>query len=93
MKFQVNIQTDQVQVNESITGENESDIWKQARKELERRAPFLVRAAIKLMSDQSLWSRITGYINEKHNLHEPVPNTAEEFMALGIRTGYITRLD
>ncbi|GEM46869.1 hypothetical protein [Deinococcus cellulosilyticus] len=93
MKFHVNIQTRQVVVNETIEGENEEQIWRQARKEIEQRSPFLVRSAIKLMGDRSIWERITEYVNEKNGLQEPVPTNAREFIEMGVRSGYITRLE
>lgn len=93
MKFQVNIDTEQVVVHETISGENEEAIWKQARKEIEHRAPFLARTVIRMMSDQALWSRVTHHINEGAAEPEPVPTNAKQFIELGIRKGFVTRLD
>lgn len=93
MKFHVNIQTQQVVVNETIEGENEDQIWQKARREMEKRSPFLVRTALKLMGDRTIWEKITEYINEKQNLEEPVPDNARQFIELGVRTGYITRVE
>lgn len=93
MKVRVHIQTDSITLDETLSGVNEEDIWQQARKEMERRAPFLARAALRLMDDAALWARITRHINRTQQRSEPVPTDAKSFLELGIRAGMVTRLE
>lgn len=93
MKVRIQVKVDRVQVDEVVEGSSEADIARKMRREVEARAPFLVRLAIRAMDDRSLWRRVVEMHNRKFGVQEPFPDTAAEFIAFGERNGYVTRLE
>jgi hypothetical protein len=92
MKVRVKIDIGSVRVDQTVEGATAEDIVRTLRKELEARAPFLVRPVIRAMDDRALWRKIVELHNSKFHATEPVPQSAEEFLQFGERTGYVTRL-
>ena len=93
MKLRVQANVKGIQVDEVLEGVSEEEVARRFREEVESRAPFLVKIALKGMDDRTLWRRIVEWHNGQAGATEPVPGTAAEFLAFAQRAGYAAPVD
>jgi hypothetical protein len=93
MKVRVTVDVQSVHVDEVIEGASGEEVVRRLRRELEARASWLVRMALRGMDDPALWRKIVQMHNERSGSTEPPPESAAEFLAFAERAGYVTRLD
>lgn len=92
MKIRVTINEGPLHIDEVIEGASEDDLFHKFREGAASRAPFLVKMAMKSMSDQAIRQKVVESYNHKFKASEPVPSTAKEFIAFGERVGFVTRV-
>jgi hypothetical protein len=93
MKVRVRVNVANVNVDETVEGASEEELVAKVRREVEARAPFLARVAIRAMDDRALWRRVVEAHNSRTGAGEPAPDTAREFLEFGERAGYVTWLE
>ncbi len=92
MKIRVTINVEPIHIDEVIEASSEDEILQKFRRGAEKRAPLLVKLAMRSMSDEALLRQIVQSYNHKFEANEPIPSTAKEFIAFGERVGFFTRL-
>ena len=92
MKIRVTINEGPIQVDEVLEGASEDELFGKFRQGATARAPFLLKMAMKTMSDDALRQKVVESYNHKFRATEPLASTATEFIAFGERAGFITRI-
>lgn len=92
MKIRVTINEGPISIDEVLEGTSEDDLFRQFREGAASRAPFLLKMALKTMSDQALRQQVVAAYNQKFKANEPVPSSAKQFIAFGERAGFVTRV-
>jgi hypothetical protein len=92
MKVRVTINEGPIRIDEVIEGASEDDLFLKFRNEAASRAPFMVKLAMKTMSDATIRQQIVQSYNHKFKANEPIPATAREFIDFGERVGFVKRI-
>lgn len=92
MKIRIVINEGPIRVDEVIEGNSEDDLFRKVRAGATARAPFLLKLALKSMSDSAIRQKVVEGYNQKFHANEPIPTTAKGFIAFGERAGFVTRI-
>jgi hypothetical protein len=92
MKIRIKINHAPIHVDEVLEGESEDELFRQFREQAASRAPFLLKMALKTMSDGVIRQKVVEGYNHKFGASEPIPATAQEFIAFGERSGFVERI-
>ncbi len=89
MKIEIHVQDIRQTVEVSSAGEALSMM----KEEAARRAPFLLRAVIKSLSDLSFAGEVVKRANAAEGRQDPLPKSAQEFLDWSVERGYATILE
>lgn len=89
MKIQIDIQD----VHEQLEAGSSEEILKRVKTEAASRAPFLVRGAIKAMSDLKFAEEAVKHHNRSTGHNDPTPATAQAFLDWSVARGYVKILE
>ncbi|HEX8464526.1 MAG TPA: hypothetical protein VF627_07895 [Abditibacterium sp.] len=92
MKIRVTINQKPIQFDEILEADSDEALFRKLRETAAARAPFLVRMAMKSLSDNAIRQQIVERYNQKFGKSEPIPTSATEFLAFGERAGFVQRL-
>lgn len=92
MKIRVTINETPIHIDEIVEGSSEEELFQLFRQGAAARAPFLLKMALKTLSDAELRRQVVQSYNHKFGAKEPIPATAREFIEFGERAGFVTRL-
>lgn len=89
MKIQIDIQN----VHEQLEADSAEEILKRVKAEAASRAPFLLRGAIKAMSDLKFAEEAVKHHNRTSGHSDPPPATAQSFLDWSVARGYVKILE
>jgi hypothetical protein len=92
MKVRVTINQAPIVLDEIVEGRSEEELFQKFRDAATAQAPFMIKLAMKTMSDQALRKQVIESYNYKFKANEPIPADAREFIAFGERAGFVKRL-
>ena len=89
MKIQIDIQD----VHEQLEAASPEEVLKKVKGEAASRAPFLLRSAIKAMSDLKFAEEAVKHHNRNAGHNDPTPQTAQAFLDWSVARGYVKILE
>lgn len=89
MKVRVDIRG----TSEEFEAVDAADMLRKAKAEAAKRAPMLLRAGIKVMSDLTFAGEVVKRHNAAKGTSDPTPKSAQEFLDWAKQRGYVTILD
>lgn len=89
MKIQIDIQN----VHEQMEATSAEEILKRFKVEAASRAPFLLRGAIKAMSDLKFAEEAVKHHNRSSGHTDPAPASAQAFLDWSVSRGYVKILE
>jgi len=93
MKLHVNFENGGIKVNEVVEGANAEGVIAAMQKRVAQEAPFLIAAVVKRMPPLAFAQEATRRYNTAAKDNAPIPNTCEEFVALGVDKGFATLVE
>jgi hypothetical protein len=92
MKIRVTINEGPIKLDEVFEGSSDEELFRKFKDGAAARAPFVIKMAMKGMSDKALCQQVVESYNHKFGTKEPVPSCAQEFIAFGERAGFLKRI-
>ena len=89
MKLQIHVQD----IQETVDVQDAAEGLSRLKSEAASRAPFLVRAVIRSMSDLNFAAEVVKRANAAEHRADPLPASAQEFLNWAIERGYATILE
>ncbi len=86
MKLQIHVQN----IQETVEVPNAAAALSRLKSEAAARAPFLVRAMIRSMSDLNFANEVVKRANVAENREDDLPRSAQEFLDWAIERNYAT---
>jgi hypothetical protein len=85
MKIQLDIQN----IKETVEGDSPDELLKKIKDEASKRAPLLLRGAIKAMSPLKFAGEAVKHHNRTKNTDDPAPESAQQFLDWSVACGYV----
>lgn len=77
-------------IQETVEVRDAADALSRLKAEAAKRAPFLMRAVIKSLSDLAFAGRAVQMANESSGRNDPAPTSAQQFLDWAVERGYAT---
>jgi len=89
MKIQIHYE----EIQETVEVRDAADALSRLKAEAAKRAPFLLRAIVKGMSDMGFAAEGVKRANSQFGRNDPIPGTPQQFLDWAVERGYATILE
>lgn len=89
MKIAIHVQD----IKQTVEVQNADEALSKMKEEAAMRAPFLLRAVIKSLSDANFAGEVVKRANAAEGRQDPIPQSAQEFLDWAVERGYATILE